>query len=126
MIRVTQDVRNGRNFCRLFGRHGAGAVAELKNRRGLVADAGRSVKSEIGFGFGVGRLVSVVVVLWSGNGDSHGSEVRKIEEEKLKGRRLCVIWFLGNGKGAFGGDDCWLFIFACECVHGGGECMALD
>lgn len=84
MIRVTQDVRNGRNFCRLFGCHGAGAVAELKNRRGLVADAGRGVKSEIGFGFGVGRLVSVVVVvvLWSGNGYSHGSEVRKIEEEK--------------------------------------------
>jgi hypothetical protein len=88
------------------------------------------VKSEIGFGFGVGRLVSVVVVvvvLWSGNGYSHGSQVRKMEQENLKGRRLCVIWFLGNGKGAFGGDDCGLFIFACECVHGGGgECMALN
>lgn len=94
MIRVSQNVRNGRNFCRLFGRHWAGAVAELKNRRGLVADAGRSVKSEIGFGFGVGRLVVVVVVvvvLWSGNGYSHGSEVRKMEDEKLKGRRLCVV-----------------------------------
>lgn len=43
---------------------------------------------------------------------------------------MWLIWFLGNGKGAFGGDDCCLFIFAYECVHGGGggggECMTLD
>lgn len=38
-------------------------------------------------------------------------EQRKIESKKLKNSnsKVCRIWFLGNGKGAFGGDDCWPF-----------------